>query len=300
MRPGATGSRSSTIAPRKCVRATLSTETAPPVCSASTSSAAALTSAQAAPSCAPPPRRRGAGRLGRRGAGRCRRCAPAGRCRPSCSSSLTGWAGGVQARGSGRGPALAGRPWGGKCMLTPQIEFGAADSSPGWSHTSRAAHSWQRSRRTSANPEPFAPTRLVISAGRRGSEPPRSRAAGGEGCSCPPEQQGRLQKHPATSRTPTTATRCSPGSCGNPLPGAERARRSRARGAGLTRFALLVTVTAHPDQLAEVAQQVDQLGRASRLRLRRCYGTQAAAFGAALGVGLVLPAHVTNTLAGTA
>ena len=130
MRPGATGSRSSTIAPRKCVRATLSTETAPPVCSASTSSAAALTSAQAAPSCAPPPRRRGAGRLGRRGAGRCRRCAPAGRCRPSCSSSLTGWAGGVQARGSGRGPALAGRPWGVKCMLAPQIEFGAADSSP--------------------------------------------------------------------------------------------------------------------------------------------------------------------------
>ncbi len=66
----------------------------------------------------------------------------------------------------------------------------------------------------------------------------------------------------------------------------------------------MVTVTADPAALADVAQQVDQLGRASRLRLRRCYGTQAAAFAAALGVGvgvgIVLPAHVTNTLGGAA
>jgi len=82
------------------------------------------------------------------------------------------------------------------------------------------------------------------------------------------------------------------------LAAARQTATEEARGAGLTRFALLVTVTADPAALADVTQQVDQLGRASRLRLRRCYGTQAAAFAAALGVGIVLPAHVTTTLGG--
>jgi len=84
------------------------------------------------------------------------------------------------------------------------------------------------------------------------------------------------------------------------LAAARQTAKEEARGAGLTRFALLVTVTADPTALAEVTQQVDQLGRASRLRLRRCYGTQAAAFAAALGVGIVLPAHVSTTLGGAA
>jgi len=73
----------------------------------------------------------------------------------------------------------------------------------------------------------------------------------------------------------------------------------RSASAGLTRFALLVTVTADPAALEEVAEQAVQLGRACRLRLRlrlrRCYGSQAAAFAAAFGVGLVLPAHVAST-----
>ncbi len=84
------------------------------------------------------------------------------------------------------------------------------------------------------------------------------------------------------------------------LASARQTAKEEARGAGLTRFALLVTITADPAALAEVTQRVDQLGRASRLRLRRCYGSQAAGFAAALGVGLVLPAHVTNTLGGAA
>ncbi len=79
------------------------------------------------------------------------------------------------------------------------------------------------------------------------------------------------------------------------LAAARQTAREEAAGAGLTRFALLVTVTADPAALEEVAEQAVQLGRASRLRLRRCYGSQAAAFAAALGVGLVLPAHVAST-----
>ncbi len=81
---------------------------------------------------------------------------------------------------------------------------------------------------------------------------------------------------------------------------ARQTAREEAAGAGLTRFSLLVTVTAGPAELDEIAEQVVQLGRASRLRLRRCYGSQAASFAAALGIGLVLPAHVTTTLGGTA
>jgi hypothetical protein len=74
---------------------------------------------------------------------------------------------------------------------------------------------------------------------------------------------------------------------------AEQAAKEEAQGAGLTRFSLLVTATVDDvDQLAQAAETVDQLGRASRVRLRRAYGCQSAAFAAALGVGVVLPAHV--------
>jgi hypothetical protein len=56
---------------------------------------------------------------------------------------------------------------------------------------------------------------------------------------------------------------------------------------------LLVTATVDDRaKLAAAAEVVDQLGGASRLRLRPCYGSQAAAFTAALGVGVVLPRHV--------
>ncbi len=66
-----------------------------------------------------------------------------------------------------------------------------------------------------------------------------------------------------------------------------------AGGAGLTRFSMLVTATvADPARLPAAAEVVSQLGAASQVRLRRCYFAQAASFTAALGVGVVLPAHV--------
>lgn len=78
------------------------------------------------------------------------------------------------------------------------------------------------------------------------------------------------------------------------LSSARQAAREEAAGAGLSRFSMLVTATvADPAGLAQAAETVDQLGRASRVLLRRCYGAQSASFGAALGVGVVLPAHVS-------
>ncbi len=66
-----------------------------------------------------------------------------------------------------------------------------------------------------------------------------------------------------------------------------------AGGAGLTRFSMLVTATVtDPARLPAAAEVVSQLGAASQLRLRRCYFAQAASFTAALGVGVILPAHV--------
>ena len=56
---------------------------------------------------------------------------------------------------------------------------------------------------------------------------------------------------------------------------------------------MLVTATVDdPAHLPAAAEVIDQLGPACQLRLRRCYFSQAAAFTAALGVGVVLPKHV--------
>jgi len=74
---------------------------------------------------------------------------------------------------------------------------------------------------------------------------------------------------------------------------ARQTATEEAAGAGLTRFALLVTATVtDPAALAHATDLIDQAGGASRLRLRRVYAGQSASFAAALGVGLVLPAHV--------
>ena len=71
------------------------------------------------------------------------------------------------------------------------------------------------------------------------------------------------------------------------------AAAEEAAGAGLTRFSLLVTATVtDPALLPHVADLVDQAGGASRLKLRRVYAGQSAAFAAALGIGLVLHRHV--------
>ncbi|MCX4098337.1 SCO6880 family protein [Nocardia sp. alder85J] len=70
------------------------------------------------------------------------------------------------------------------------------------------------------------------------------------------------------------------------------ARQEQARGAGLTRFGLLVTATARlDDDMPVIAASIESLSAASRLTLRRCYGYQASAFAASLGIGVILPEH---------
>ena len=75
---------------------------------------------------------------------------------------------------------------------------------------------------------------------------------------------------------------------------ARTAADEQAAGAGLTRLSLLVTATVtDPEGLPTARTLVEQLGARSRLALRPCYGSQAAAFTAALGLG-VLPTDVTR------
>ncbi len=75
---------------------------------------------------------------------------------------------------------------------------------------------------------------------------------------------------------------------------AQKTAIEEAAGAGVVRFSLLVTATVDdPKKLRRAAAVVDQLGRACRIELRRCYGSQAAAFAANLGVGVVLAEHTT-------
>ncbi|MFC9965686.1 SCO6880 family protein [Nocardia ignorata] len=72
----------------------------------------------------------------------------------------------------------------------------------------------------------------------------------------------------------------------------QASREEQARGAGLTRFGVLVTVTDHLDgDLPGIEASVKAMSAASRLSVRRCYGFQASAFAASLGIGLVLPEH---------
>ncbi|MGW4369201.1 SCO6880 family protein [Nocardia takedensis] len=72
----------------------------------------------------------------------------------------------------------------------------------------------------------------------------------------------------------------------------QAAREEQARGAGLTRFGVLVTVTDQLDgDLPGIEASVKAMSAASRLTVRRCYGSQAAGFAASLGIGLILPEH---------
>ncbi|MFC5750712.1 SCO6880 family protein [Actinomadura rugatobispora] len=66
-----------------------------------------------------------------------------------------------------------------------------------------------------------------------------------------------------------------------------------ARGAGVTRFTMLVTATVRSaEDLPLAAAAVDTLAPPARVRLRRMYGSQASAFAAALPLGIVLPDHL--------
>lgn len=76
---------------------------------------------------------------------------------------------------------------------------------------------------------------------------------------------------------------------------AEQAAREEARGAGLTRFGMLVTATVldgDRSRLRQVESIVDSLGTTARIVLRRQWGAQSAGFLAALPLGLVLPSHL--------
>lgn len=82
---------------------------------------------------------------------------------------------------------------------------------------------------------------------------------------------------------------------------AQKTAEEEARGAGLLRFAMIVTATTWTDDgridrdaLARAVNVVEQLGGGARIRFRRAWRTQETAFLAALPLGLVLPAHVSN------
>ncbi|MGB6162257.1 MAG: SCO6880 family protein [Pseudonocardiaceae bacterium] len=78
------------------------------------------------------------------------------------------------------------------------------------------------------------------------------------------------------------------------LRAAEQSAGEEASGSGVVRFALLLTVTV-PDSaaLAEAEPVVRTLAATARIRLRRAYGGQSAAFAASLGVGVLLPHHAS-------
>ncbi|WP_157254800.1 SCO6880 family protein [Nonomuraea typhae] len=74
---------------------------------------------------------------------------------------------------------------------------------------------------------------------------------------------------------------------------ADQSAREEAKGAGLVRFAMLVTATVPTlEDLPAAAAAIDVLAPPARIRLRRMYGAQAPAFAAALPLGLVLPDHL--------
>ncbi|MET8865629.1 SCO6880 family protein [Nonomuraea sp. NPDC004580] len=74
---------------------------------------------------------------------------------------------------------------------------------------------------------------------------------------------------------------------------ADQSAREEAKGAGLVRFAMLVTATvARPEDLPAAVAAIDTLAPSARVHLRRMYGAQAASFAAALPLGLVLPDHL--------
>ncbi|MEU7631878.1 SCO6880 family protein [Nocardia sp. NPDC049220] len=84
------------------------------------------------------------------------------------------------------------------------------------------------------------------------------------------------------------------------LQATEQQRVEQVRGAGLLRYSILITVTCRED-IPTAAAITESLSARARLKLRRAYGQQDAAFAAGLGVGVLLPDHSSMTqIAGTA
>ncbi|MDH6700075.1 SCO6880 family protein [Streptomyces griseoviridis] len=73
---------------------------------------------------------------------------------------------------------------------------------------------------------------------------------------------------------------------------ARRTTEEQAQGHGVIRFGMLITATVgSAADLPKAAAAVDNLAPAARIAVRPVYGSQAAAFAAALPLGLVLPLH---------
>jgi hypothetical protein len=73
---------------------------------------------------------------------------------------------------------------------------------------------------------------------------------------------------------------------------ARRTTEEQAQGHGVIRFGLLITATVNSAaELPKAAAAVDNLAPAARIAVRPVYGSQSAAFAAALPLGLVLPLH---------
>lgn len=74
---------------------------------------------------------------------------------------------------------------------------------------------------------------------------------------------------------------------------ARQSAQEEAAGAGVVRFSILVTATVSREaDLRQAIAVIDNLSATARIRLRRVYGGQSAAFAAALGIGVILPSHV--------
>jgi hypothetical protein len=74
---------------------------------------------------------------------------------------------------------------------------------------------------------------------------------------------------------------------------AEQTAAEEAKGAGVTRFALVVTATVlGREKLPRAVAAIDNLAPQARILLRPVEGSQAAAFASALPLGLVLPKHL--------
>lgn len=75
---------------------------------------------------------------------------------------------------------------------------------------------------------------------------------------------------------------------------AEANARDEARGASVERFAAITTITVtDSEQLRRAIKAVRNLHAGARLEMRCAYGQQSAAFSAGLGLGVLLPDHIT-------
>lgn len=80
----------------------------------------------------------------------------------------------------------------------------------------------------------------------------------------------------------------------NRVAATEQARQEEARGHGVSRFGILITITEPNEKEMPNAEAVmKSLSQQARLRIRRRYASQQISFAASLGVGVHLPENLT-------